>query len=97
MVLALAKSKNMKVKVWDTYVERTDGNVMHFDILAPEEVADKEVIYNYGRDYLKTKGQLGQRLTSDECRLCHIEQASTVVSAEISRQGYYIIEMQNCY
>jgi hypothetical protein len=45
--------KNMKVAVWDTYVTKKDGSVMHFDILAPESIKDTAVIYNYGKDYLK--------------------------------------------
>ena len=44
----------MKVAVWDTYVDKRDGSVMHFDIIAPVETDDKEQIYNYGREYLKT-------------------------------------------
>lgn len=34
----------MKVAVWDTYVKRKDGRVMHFDIIAPAEVRDTELI-----------------------------------------------------
>ena len=64
----------MKVAVWDTYVTKKDGSIMHFDIIAPEEIKDTTVIYGYGREYLKTKGQEGQPLTSKECRFCHIRQ-----------------------
>ena len=28
----------MNVAVWDTYVTKKDGNVMHFDIIAPIEM-----------------------------------------------------------
>ncbi len=45
----------MKVAVWDTYVEREDGNIMHFDILVPIEVTDEPTIFSYGMDYLKIK------------------------------------------
>lgn len=67
------KTKTMEVAVWDTYVTKKDGSIMHFDIIAPEEIKDTTVIYGYGREYLKTKGQEGQPLTSKECRFCHIE------------------------
>ena len=56
----------MQVAVWDTYVTKKDGMIMHFDIIAPEEVKDAETIYNYGREYLKSKGEEGQPLTSEE-------------------------------
>lgn len=86
----------MKVAVWDTYVTKKDGKVMHFDILAPEEIKDPAVIYNYGKHYLKTKAQDGQPLSSKECRFCHIESIRAEWEADIKKQGYFIIEMQNC-
>ena len=57
------KTKTMEVAVWDTYVTNKDGSVMHFDIIAPSSVKDTAVIYEYGRVYLKTKGQEGKPLT----------------------------------
>jgi len=86
----------MKVAVWDTYVTKKDGCVMHFDIIAPEEIKDTSVIYSYGKDYLKTKSQEGQPLTSKECRFCHIEKVRPQWEAEIKQKGYFIIEMENC-
>jgi Domain of unknown function (DUF2024) len=76
----------MKVSVYDTYVKKKDGTVMHFDILVP----DNE------KDYLATKGQAGQPLTSKECRFCHIEQADKDMEQAIASKGYFIIEMQGC-
>jgi len=32
------KQTEMKVAVWDTYVTKKDGSVMHFDIIVPEEI-----------------------------------------------------------
>lgn len=86
----------MKVAVWDTYVDKRDGSVMHLDIIAPVETDDKEQIYNYGREYLKTKGQEGQPLTSKECRFCHIEALKPEWEESIRQKGYYIVEMENC-
>jgi Domain of unknown function (DUF2024) len=89
-------SKKMKVAVWDTYVTKKDGSTMHFDILAPEEIKDTTLIYNYGKDYLKTKGQEGQPLTSRECRFCHVETVRPQWKDSITKKGYFIIEMENC-
>jgi hypothetical protein len=50
----------MKVGVWDTYVTNKNGSIMHFDIIVPEEVNELTTIFNYGREYLKLKGQEGQ-------------------------------------
>jgi hypothetical protein len=90
------KPQKMKVAVWDTYVTRKDGAIMHFDILAPESIKDTTVIYNYGKDYLKTKGQEGQPLSSKECRFCHVETVRPAWEEAINKHGYYIIEMENC-
>jgi hypothetical protein len=86
----------MKVAVWDTYVTKKDGSIMHFDIIAPEEVKDTAVIYNYGKQYLKSKGQEGQPLSSKECRFCHVRDVQPQWAAEIKEKGYFILEMENC-
>lgn len=86
----------MKVAVWDTYVTKKDGTIMHFDIIAPSEVKDAAVIYEYGKEYLKTKRQEGQPLASEACRFCHIEAIKPQQEAGIREKGYYIYEMENC-
>lgn len=86
----------MNVAVWDTYVQREDGNIMHFDILVPDNVTNEQTIFDYGRNYLNTKEFKTGSLTSKECRLCHIEQATEEIISSIDKQGYFIIEMENC-
>lgn len=86
----------MKVAVWDTYVPLENGKIMHFDIIAPDDVKDENVIYGYGKEYLRQKNKGNLQLTARECRLCHIEQASEAMIEEIHQEGYYIFEMQNC-
>lgn len=89
-------SNQRKVNVWDTYVTKKDGRIMHFDILAPAEIKDTSVIYGYGRAYLKTKGQEGQPLTSKECRFCHVRHLMPEWATDIDKKGYYIIELEGC-
>ncbi len=86
----------MKVAVWDTYVQRADGNLMHFDILVPSHVTDERTIFNFGKDYLKNKSFQTGQLTANECRPCHIEQATEAIIASIEKMGYFIIEIENC-
>ncbi|MGV3603053.1 MAG: DUF2024 family protein [Dyadobacter fermentans] len=86
----------MKIAVWDTYVTKKDGALMHFDILVPEELGERAQIYQYGKEYLSSKGQEGQALASEECRFCHIEQATPEITSAIEEKGYFIIEMQGC-
>jgi len=87
----------MKIAVWDTYVTRKDGKVMHFDILVDEKLKDEKVIFDYGKNYLKSIMQEGQPLTSKECTFCHIDKASEEVEQQILSNGFAIIEMENCY
>ena len=87
----------MKIAVWDTYVTRKDGKVMHFDILVDEKLKDEKVIFDYGKNYLKSIMQEGQPLTSKECNFCHIDKASEEVEQQILNSGFTIIEMENCY
>jgi len=86
----------MKVAVWDTYVSRKDGTVMHFDIIVPSELKDEETIYNFGREYLKSKDEEGQQLSSKECAFCHIEEVKPEWEDIINQNGYFIYEMENC-
>ena len=90
------EKEQMKVAVWDTYVKKKDGKVMHFDIIVPASVKDTAVIYHYGRDYLKSKGQEGQTLASKECRFCHTRDIQPAWKADIGKKGYYILELENC-
>jgi len=86
----------MEVSVWDTYVKREDGKRMHFDILVPSSLNDKDTIFEFGNIYLKTKPYKTGKLTTSECRFCHVEEAPKDVVEAISKQGFYILEMQNC-
>ncbi|HRO07544.1 MAG TPA: DUF2024 family protein [Saprospiraceae bacterium] len=86
----------MKVAVWDTYVTRNDGVVMHFDIIVPDAVKDAETVYTYGRTYLKNKNLKDISLTSKECTFCHVESIRSSWKEAIETHGYYIYEMENC-
>lgn len=92
----IKKVKNMKVAVWDTYVTKKDETIMHFDIIVPSDMKDTTVIYNYGKTYLKSKGQEGQPLSAKECRFCHVETVKPNWQEAIEKQGYFIYEMENC-
>ncbi|GEC78842.1 DUF2024 family protein [Flavobacterium aquatile] len=87
----------MKVAVWDTYVTRKDGKLMHFDILVDENLKDENQIFEYGKKYLKSILQEGQNLTSKECTFCHIDKVPEEIEQKIVNNGYAIIEMENCY
>lgn len=92
----LPTTNKMEVAVWDTYVKKKDGSVMHFDIIAPTAMRDTTVIHRYGSDYLRTKGQAGQPLTAKECRFCHVRAVWPQWEKDIREKGYFILEMEGC-
>lgn len=86
----------MQVAVWDTYVTKKDGTVMHFDIIAPKTISDAQQIYTFGKTYLTEKGIGELAITANECQFCHVENVRPQWEAEILKKGYYIYEMENC-
>ncbi|WP_046745435.1 DUF2024 family protein [Kordia zhangzhouensis] len=86
----------MKVAVWDTYVQREDGKIMHFDILVPSETTNQYTVFEFGKHYVKSKPFRSNQLSTKECKFCHIEQATEEVIASIKKVGFHIIEMENC-
>ncbi|HTM66842.1 MAG TPA: DUF2024 family protein [Flavipsychrobacter sp.] len=84
----------MNIAVWDTYVKRKNGQVMHFDILVPDEMRDADRIYNYGKDFLASKDEPEAVLDIEECQFCHIEEATEEMKQSIADKGYYTIEME---
>ncbi|WP_316833051.1 DUF2024 family protein [Pedobacter aquatilis] len=86
----------MRVAVWDTYVKKQNGEIMHFDIIAPESIKDADMIHKMGKAYLATKGEEEQPLTAAECQFCHQEVASDEMLESINQKGYFIIEMEGC-
>jgi hypothetical protein len=85
----------MKVAVYDTYVPIQNDVIMHFDILVAENTSVEDV-YKYGKEYLIQKGTPNTKLTTRECKFCHIEKAPIEIENAIRKKGFYIIEMENC-
>ncbi|MFN8303893.1 MAG: DUF2024 family protein [Saprospiraceae bacterium] len=83
----------MQVAVWDTYVKKENGSVLHFDILVPETVTDPAVIFQYGYAYLDGENGASGRLETENCKLCHIETPTPEVVQGIEQHGYFIIDL----
>lgn len=83
-----------KVAVWDTYVKRANGAVMHFDIIVPDYIKDAAQIHAFGQEYLKQSGEVNRAITSRECQFCHIEEPGAEILNAIAEKGYYILEME---
>lgn len=83
----------MQTAVWDTYVKKRDGNVLHFDIIVPITIKDPQIIYGYGKEYLAKNEETDGQLDMEQCRFCHIEEPAPEMKEAINRQGYFILEI----
>lgn len=84
----------MKVHVWDSYVRRENGNVIHFDIIVPESTTDNNLIYKYGKLFMNSKGEINPSIDAEECQYCHVETPSKEIVDSIKQKGYFILEME---
>ena len=76
----------MKVAVWDTFVVRKDRKgIMHFDIIVPDILEDRNQIKSFGLKYLNSKGFETEGITMDKCNFCHIDKVSENTTQEINQ------------
>jgi Domain of unknown function (DUF2024) len=60
----------MECAVYDTYVKRKDGKTMHFDVVVEANTPHEKAI-EYGKQYLASVGQEGQKMTQEECQFIY--------------------------
>ncbi len=85
----------MECAVYDTYVAKKDGKIMHFDVIVESSTPHEKAI-EFGKEYLKDAGQGGQSMTQEECQFCHVQEAPKVVEDSIQQNGYFIQKMEGC-
>jgi hypothetical protein len=85
----------MECAVYDTYVTRNDGKIMHFDVVVEANTSHEKAI-EYGKEYLLSVDQGGQKMTQEECQFCHVQEAPPMVKSDIESRGYYIQKMEGC-
>ena len=91
----LSTNSFMECAVYDTYVHKKDGKIMHFDVVVADETSHEKAI-EYGKQYLKSTGQDGQKISQEECQFCHIQQAPPFIEKRIKEEGYWIQKMEGC-
>jgi Domain of unknown function (DUF2024) len=85
----------MECAVYDTYVTKKDGRIMHFDVIVEANTPHDKAV-DYGKEFLEQVGQGGQTMTQEECQFCHVQEAPPVVATEIENRGYFIQKMEGC-
>jgi hypothetical protein len=79
----------MECAVYDTYVTKKDGRIMHFDVIVETNTSHEKAI-EYGKEFLQQVEQGGQKMTQEECQFCHIQEAPPMVEKNIKDNGYFI-------
>lgn len=83
----------MKASVWDSYIKKTNGNVLHFDVVVPDSSSETVMVYKYADEYLKSKGIDEAEINVKNCQFCHIESMTDKMRFDIESKGFHIIEM----
>lgn len=83
----------MKAAVWDSYIKKDDGNVLHFDVIVPDSKSDATLVYKYAYEFLKLKGIERVEINVTNCQFCHIENLAEEMKTNIEIRGFHIIEM----
>jgi hypothetical protein len=68
---------------------------MHFDVIVEARTPHEKAI-EYGKEYLTSAGQTGQKMTQEECQFCHVQAAPPIVEKAIKQNGYWIQKMEGC-
>ena len=76
----------MECAVYDTYVTKKDGRIMHFDVIVETNTSHEKAI-EYGKEFLQQVEQGGQKMTQEECQFCHIQEAPPMVEKNIKDNG----------
>lgn len=83
----------MKIAVWDLYIKKVNGNVLHFNVVVHESKSKMEIVFNYANEYLKSIGVDSAEINVKNCQFCHIENLTDNMKSDIETSGYHIIEM----
>ena len=84
----------MGFHVFDTYVKSKNGHVMHFDVITDKNNIEKAI--TFAKEWLKSIGEIDAKVTTEECRFCHIQSVSEEIEIEIMTNGYFIAKMEGC-
>ena len=86
----------MEIQVYDTYVKAKDGKTMHFDVYLDKAAGSMGKALEGAKKYLSSVGEGDAKITTEECRFCHVKDPSQEEQTEITKEGFYIYKMSNC-
>jgi len=70
---------------------------MHFDVVEAATTQEEAIEYRLQMlHYLASVGQGEQKMTQEECQLCHIQEAPPALERDIVSKVFYIQKMGGC-
>ncbi|MGI0134693.1 MAG: DUF2024 family protein [Candidatus Micrarchaeaceae archaeon] len=85
------KQEIAEYHVFDTWVDGKNGEAIHFDVCTAVKNGKKAI--EFAKEYLKSIGQEGAKVTSEECGFCHSDEPDKAQAKKLNEKGYFIIRM----
>ena len=85
----------MECAVYDTYVTKKDGRIMHFDVIVDASTPHEKAI-EFGKEFLQKVDQGGQKMTQEECQFCHIQESHQWLKKASQMMVDHIQKMEGC-
>lgn len=84
----------MKLDVYNTFAMRSDGELMHFDVVLPvgSDLDARTTAMQWLAGIGVTTGEVKLR----SCELCHVEEATPEYARQVKNQGYAILQLEGC-
>ena len=79
----------MKIHVYDTHVDTSSGEHIHFDVLVNDENISN--VKKFADNYLVSLGLKPEQIKQDRCNFCHSEMANPEVEENIQNLGHSIL------
>lgn len=79
----------MKIHVYDTHVDTSSGEHIHFDVLVNDENISN--VKKFADSYLVSLGVKPEQIKQDRCNFCHSEMANPEVEENIQNHGHSIL------
>ena len=81
----------MKIHVYDTHVDTSLGEHIHFDVLVNDENISN--VKKFADNYLVSLGVKPEQIKQDRCNFCHSEMANPEVEENIRNYGHSILRL----
>ena len=85
----------MEIEVYDTYATLEKGIKIHFDVMLAIG-GNEGYASSYAQDFIKRIAESTDSIKLDSCKFCHTEEAKTIVSEKVEKDGYCIVPIENC-